>query len=261
MNLLKSLDAFLTTYHNYFPIARSITRTLLLILPKSTKIPERLISTILELLEIHHVIISSPPTFPLNSLALTSAMTIISPYVESLFTNTKMKYLFLFPIQSLRVYYSIQYFLKSGFSLIPSTNTMKLQLTSKQSISTLLTLQNKTLRIVSELIHSFKPIFVLISFSVFGDNSYVPLFISFILSCAEFVCLYKNSSTFSSSELSIYHQRLTRIWVFFIFPVVVNAYRCNPTIQHLLKTKIPGIHYILNIISQSIIDSNISTLL
>ncbi|EDR28769.1 hypothetical protein EDI_342190 [Entamoeba dispar SAW760] len=247
MNLLKYLDTFLTTYHNYFPIARSITRTLLLILPKSTRIPERLISTILELLEIHHVIISSPPTFPLRSLALTSAMTVISPYVESLFTSTQMKYSFLLPIQSLRVYYSIQYFLKSGFSLIPSTNTMKLPLTSKQPTSALLTLQSRIFRIVSELIHSFKPLFVLISFSIFGDNSYVPLFISFILSCVEFICLYKNSSTFSLSELSIYRQRLTRVWVFFIFPVLISAYRCNPTICYLLRTKIPGVHYILGL--------------
>ena len=68
---------------------------------------------------------------------------------------------------------------------------------------------------------------VLVSFSVFGNDSYVPFFISFISSCIEFVFLHKNSGVFTQSELSIYKKRLRKLWILFLFPVVLKAFKKN----------------------------------
>ena len=261
MNVLRYLDTFLTKYHQYFPIARSITRTLILVLPKSVKVPEKFLTTILELMEIHHVITLSPPTYPIRSLALSSALTVISPYVESLFPKQKMKYSILYPIQLLRSYYSFQYFMKSGHSLIPSTNSMNVVLKRKDINVYQLSQQQTVFKYISETIHCLRPIIVLISFSVYGNDSYIPFFISFISSAIEFVFLYKNSDCFTPSEKSIFRKRLARIWVLVLFPSLLKSFKKNRYVQQLLKTKIPGIRSLLNLVNELLFDKNVSDLL
>ena len=261
MNILRYLDTFLTKYHQYFPIARSLTRTLILILPKSAKVPEKFITTLIELMEIHHVITVSPPTYPIRSLALTSALTTISPYVETLFPNSKMKYSILFPIQILRSYYSFQYFMKSGFSLIPSTNSMNIILKRKDIKMYPLTPQQSIMKFISETIHSLRPLLVLISFSVYGDDSFVPFCVSFVSAAIEFLVLYKNSDCFTPTEKSIFRNRMIKMWVLFLFPVILKSFKKNKYVQILLKSKIPGIRSLLNFINELLFDKNISELL
>ena len=212
-------------------------------------------------MEIHHVITLSPPTYPIRSLALSSALTVISPYVESLFPKRKMKYSILYPIQILRSYYSFQYFMKSGNSLIPSTSSMNVILKRKDIQNHQLSPHQLILKFISETIHSVRPLLVLISFSVYGNDSFVPFCVSFVSATIEFVILYKNSECFTPSEKSIYRKRLSRMWVLVLFPVILKSFKKNKYIQILLKSKIPGIHSLLNFINELIFDKNVSELL
>ncbi|KAL7721173.1 Uncharacterized protein QTN25_001609 [Entamoeba marina] len=260
MELLKHFNNFLTTYHHLFPVARSLTKTLLFILPKSTEVPEKFTMTVLGLLEIYQHILSSKPTYPIRSLSMASALTVISPYIESLFSNTSTKCIVLFPIYSFRAYYSLQYFLRSGFTLIPSTTSFQIPLKNNDSILTSNPI-NFTLKCLSEIIHSLRPLAVLLSFAICGNDSYVPLIVSFTLSCIEYVCLYRASDIFTTEEKKIFKQRLTRIWVLLLFPSILKALKQNSILRSILSKPIPGLKRLVEIFLDCLSTPNISSLL
>ena len=181
-------------------------------------------TTVIELLEIHHTIVVSPPSYPINSLALTCSLTSISNYVEMLLPNGRPKYIFLMPIHMARGYYSMKYFIQSKYSLIPSSHNFELPLKVGGNVTNFLSL-TFVYRLFSEGIHSIKPLITLVSFAYYGDDSYVPLFINFFMTCVEFFCLKQSSDTFTSNEYYIYQQRLRRIWVFAVFPPLLSIYK------------------------------------
>ena len=180
------------------------------------------------------MIITSPPTFPIRSLALSSALTSISPYVESLIPKNKMKYSFLFPIQVLRGYYSIQYFIQSNYSLVPSTHGFQIpKKCNNQLISGNMFVFVH--RIISETIHSMKPVITLICFSWFGNSSVIPLCTNFVMTFLELYCLSEIHYTFNNDECKIYKQRLRRLWIYSIFPPLVKLYKKFVVIINLIK--------------------------